>query len=492
MATTANANKTLKDRRILIVDDELAIRRALKERFTEEGSRPDTAEDAQTARTRLRTDEYDLMLLDHRLPDGTGLALLEELSTNERRPEVVMMTAYASTQDAVRAMKLGAADYVMKPFDLDEMVLAAERALDHRELRGEVSRLRAQNRAAFTVDQLVGSSRQMAELRTLIPRIAASGARTILVTGESGTGKDLVARAIHFASPEADKPFLNITCTALQETLLESELFGHERGAFTDAKTAKIGLFEQANGGTIFLDEIGDMSLGLQAKLLRFLESKQFRRVGGLKDITVDVRIIAATNKNLERAIQDGAFRSDLYYRLNVIPVEISPLRERPEDVVDLVRFFERRYAEELKKSIAGFEGDALELLRRHPWPGNVRELKNVVERAVLLSSGPALTISDLPISVRGGAGATHKPGRLLDLPTAGLVVDDVVRDLLDQALERTQGNKSHAARLLGIHRDQVRYWVHKYGLERWIRTREGKGDTADVDAVESGEKEPD
>ncbi|MFH0945332.1 MAG: sigma-54 dependent transcriptional regulator [Planctomycetota bacterium] len=465
---------SLNGRRILVVDDEMAIRKALRARFEEESAHVDTAEDVAAARKGVRNLDYDLLVLDHRLPDGTGLALLDQLKNTGYPAEVVMMTAYSSTQDAVKAMKMGAADYVMKPFDLDEMVLVAERALDHRALRGEVKRLRARDRAFFSVDNLIGDSKSMVDLRHLIEKIASSGARTILVGGESGTGKDLVARAIHYASPQANQPFLNITCTALTESLLESELFGHEKGAFTDAKQAKEGLFEQADGGTIFLDEVGDMPLSLQAKLLRFLESKQFRRVGGLRDITVEVRIIAATNRDLESLIQQGAFRSDLYYRLNVIPIEIEPLRDRREDIPVLVNHFLGVFADELRKPVSGFTQDAMQALTSHDWPGNVRELKNCVERAVLLAGSEELSLDDVPRNLRGDSkvAAPEDGQRLLMLPEEGLILDDLVRDLLDQALVRCAGNKSRAATLLGIHRDQVRYWVKKYGLKRWIRTR--------------------
>jgi len=469
-----DVTSSLNSRKILVVDDEMAIRKALRARFEEESALVDTAEDVAAARKAVGSMDYDLLVLDHRLPDGTGLALLDQLKATGYPAEVVMMTAYSSTQDAVRAMKIGAADYVMKPFDLDEMVLVAERALEHRALRGEVKRLRDRDRAYFNVDNLIGVSKSMVELRHLIEKIAVSGARTILIGGESGTGKDLVARAIHYASPEADRPFLNITCTALTESLLESELFGHEKGAFTDAKQAKMGLFEQADGGTIFLDEVGDMPINLQAKLLRFLESKQFRRVGGLRDITVEVRIIAATNRDLDQLIHDGQFRSDLYYRLNVIPIEIEPLRDRRDDIPVLVNHFLESFAEELRKPISGFSREAMRVLTNHDWPGNVRELRNCLERAVLLASGPDLGVDDIPRHLRGETPAMAREDgqRLLVLPDGGVVLDELVKDLLDQALVRCAGNKSRAATLLGIHRDQVRYWVKKYGLKRWIRTR--------------------
>ncbi len=466
-------SQPLKGRRLLVIDDELAIRNALQARVEDDGAHCSTAVDVASARAKIAAEEFDLLVLDHRLPDGTGLSLLRQLRDEGYPAEVVLMTAYSSTEDAVRAMKIGAADYVMKPFDLDEMILVIQRALDHRELRGEVRRFRARDRKHGAVHNLLGDSRETVELRSLVERIANSGARTILIRGETGTGKDLVARAIHYASPQADRPFLNITCTALTETLLESELFGHEKGAFTDAKQPKMGLFEQADGGTIFLDEVGDMPLSLQAKLLRFLESKQFRRVGGLKDIAVEVRIVAATNRDLEEAIEAGEFRSDLYYRLNVIPIEISPLRSRREDIIPLVQHFTRKFTEELRKPEMQFTPEATRILERYDWPGNVRELKNCVERAVLLATGSSLGVADVPAHMRVAASPlVDEPGRPLVLPEAGVVLDDLLRDLLDQALERTHGNKSRAATLLGIHRDQVRYWVKKYKLTRWIRTQ--------------------
>ncbi|MBL8841369.1 MAG: sigma-54-dependent Fis family transcriptional regulator, partial [Planctomycetes bacterium] len=308
-------HRGLAHRRVLVVDDELALRKGLAQRFEEEGAEVTTADNVATARKALKEGDFDLAVLDHRLPDGTGLALLEEQKRAGCTTTFLMMTAYSSTADAVRAMKSGAADYLQKPFDLDELMLVAERALESVALRTEVTRLRSRQTGAAGVAGIVGRSAAMAELRGLVQQVAASGARTILITGESGTGKDVVAHAIHAASPEADRPFLDITCTALPEALLESELFGHERGAFTDAKTSKRGLFEEADGGTIFLDEIGDMPLSLQAKLLRFLEAKSFRRVGGLREIKVDVRVIAATHRRLPELIEKGQFRGDLYYR---------------------------------------------------------------------------------------------------------------------------------------------------------------------------------
>jgi DNA-binding NtrC family response regulator len=464
----------LSGRRILVVDDELAIRKAIQQRLIEDGAVAETADTVQAARSSIEANEYDLVILDHRLPDGTGLGFLESLQKTGFPGALIMMTAYATTQDAVRAMKAGAADYLLKPFDLDEMLVVAERAVENRAMRSEIKRFRARDRAEASIQNIIGESSMMHQLRELVQRIGDSGARTILIYGESGTGKDLIARAIHYCSPEAEQLFLNITCTALPETLLESELFGHEKGAFTDAKTAKRGLFEEADGGTIFLDEIGDMPLSLQGKLLRFLESKTFRRVGGLREICVDVRVIAATNRNLMEAIEDNRFRSDLYYRLNVIPIEAPALRERLEDVAPLTEHFVRHFAAELRKPVRVFHSEALQMLASYHWPGNVRELRNCVERAVLLGTDETLGVQDLPREIlrsKGeGAGGNHHPTMVL--PGTGVVFDELVRSLLDQALERCSGNKSQAAGLLGIHRDQVRYWVKKYGLSRWVRTR--------------------
>ena len=470
--SAASSTAVLRHRRILVVDDELALRKSLQQRLDEEGAETTTAESVTAARKALSEVDFDLLILDHRLPDGTGLALLDEVRKAGNGAAVIMMTAYSSAPDAVRAMKSGAADYLQKPFDLDEVVLVAVRALDEVELRGELARLRAEKAGATGLDSIVGRSSAIVDLRTLVRRIATSGARTILVTGPSGAGKDVVARAIHATSPEAARPFLDITCTALPETLLESELFGHERGAFTDAKATKRGLFEEADGGTIFLDEIGDMPLSLQAKLLRFLESKSFRRLGGLREIKVDVRVIAATNRVRPELVEKGLFRGDLYYRLNVIPVELPPLAQRRDDVGPLLDHFVRHYAREMKKEVRGFDAGARALLEGYAWPGNVRELRNCVERAVLLGDGAELTIADLAPEIRRGAAAADGASPLFTLPEGGIVLEDAIRSLLDQALTRCAGNKTRAATQLGIHRDQVRYWVKKYQLERWIRRR--------------------
>ena len=452
-------------RRILVVDDEKLIRGTLRDRLEKEGYLVGEADTGAAAMEQLRQEEWDLLLLDFKLPDTDGLEILRHAKERRPAPAVILMTAFASVQNAVEAMRLGAYDYVKKPFNLDELVLECERALETVLLRAEVSRYHSLDRARFSVQNLVGNSSQTQQIRTLVQRVAKSGARTILITGETGTGKGLVARAIHYESDQAGTPFLNVTCTALPETLLESELFGHEKGAFTDARVMKKGLFEVADSGTVFLDEIGDMPLSLQGKLLRFLEDKTFRRLGGTRDISVDVRIVAATNRELKQAVKEGRFRNDLYYRLNVIPIPIPPLAQRKGDVMELARHFVATYAEEFKKTIKGFDAESEKALIAYPWPGNIRELKNTIERAILLADHEVLTLEDLPFEIRDGAASSAARPATFQLPKEGVDLDQVHKDLLLQALERVRFNKTAAGKLLGLNRDQVRYWMRKYGI---------------------------
>ncbi len=465
-------NETAEPRRrtILVVDDEKLIRWSLKERLEREGYQVREAVDGKTALQHLQHGDIELLLLDFRLPDMDGLEILKVAKGRKPSPAVILMTAYGSIQNAVEAMRHGAYDYIKKPFNLDELVLEVGKAMETVMLRAEVSRYRSRDRAKFRIDNLVGSSPQTEELRRLVKRIAASGAKTILLNGETGTGKGLAARAIHYESEQSQQPFMNITCTALPETLLESELFGHEKGAFTDARNMKKGLLELAHSGTVFLDEVGDMPLSLQGKLLTFLEEKTFRRLGGTRDISVDARIIAATNRDLKKAVEDGSFRADLYYRLNVIPVKIPPLEERRDDIQDLIEHFVNLYNEEFKKSITGFDDQAMEALLSYSWPGNIRELKNALERAILLSESPLLRLDDLPYEIREGASApeqVEEGGRITPfaLPREGINLEDVRKDLLAQALRQSRGNKTGAGKLLGLNRDQVRYWMRKYHL---------------------------
>jgi DNA-binding NtrC family response regulator len=409
----------------------------------------------------------DLVLLDFKLPDGTGLDVLRALRKLSPRTPVVMITAHASVGGAVEAMKEGAYDYIGKPFEMDEVIQTVSRALETGQLREVVARQREDARRDSALENIAARSPGMKELVRLILRVAPSEASTVLLLGESGVGKGLVARALHFAGPAWERPFMNITATALPETLLESELFGHEKGSFTDARAQKKGLFELADGGSVFLDEIGDLSPGLQGKLLRVLEDKAFRRVGGTRDIQVSVRIIAATNKDLAKEVEAGRFRSDLYFRLKVIPIEIPPLRERAEDLVPLAESFLQHFNREFHKQVKGIDPAAIELMQQYTWPGNVRELRNAIERAVLLTDGDMLSKADLPTELRQRLRLPPAAGSTFTLPPGGVTLEDVERDLVRQALERARGNRSRAARLLGMNRDQIRYRIEKFKLEQ-------------------------
>ncbi|HOJ32778.1 MAG TPA: sigma-54 dependent transcriptional regulator [Candidatus Hydrogenedentes bacterium] len=451
--------------RILIIDDEKLIRWSIQERLTREGYVVDEAEDGKTAIFSLKKSSYDLVLLDMRLPDISGMELLHQFRDMYPDMPVIVITAYSSINNAVEAMKEGARDYISKPFDMDMLAFTVRRVLSatglERRLRTEVQ---AQKRR-FGLTNLVGVSDAMARIRDMVRRVAASESTTVLLLGESGVGKDMVARAIHYESDRVDMPFMNVTCTALPETLLDSELFGYEKGAFTDAREQKKGLFEIANGGTVFLDEIGDMSPALQAKLLRVLEDKAFKRIGGTTDITVDVRIIAATNRDLEHAIEQKSFREDLYYRLSILPIVIPPLRERMEDVPVLAEHFLQEFNREFHRQPKKFSPDALKKLCNYGWPGNVRELRNVIERAMLLGTGNVI----LPDDILLGRHVISPRGRGSDynvrLPVQGCVLWQIERDLIRQALERTGGVQTQAAKLVGLTRDQIRYKMEKYGI---------------------------
>ena len=472
--------------KILVVDDEPLIRLSLARGLTGTGYLAEEAGTVAEALASLERDLPDLVLLDQKLPDGTGVDVLKRCVELDRDLPVVMITAHASVSGAVEAMQLGAYDYFGKPFELDGVLQTVARAIETGRLRREVAKSRElSRRKVHHAEGVIATSPAMQEVLRLVGRVATSEASTILLTGESGVGKGVVARMLHHESLAWDKPFMNITCTALPESLLESELFGHEKGAFTDAKAQKKGLFELADGGTIFLDEIGDLSMPLQGKLLRFLEEKSFRRVGGLRDLRVSVRIVAATNKDLATEVREKRFREDLYYRLNVIPIHIPPLRERREDIPDLAASFVAFFNSEFLKSVQGFDPEALACMTDHDWPGNVRELRNAVERAVLLTDGELLAVGDLPScpagpGVLGGlgragatgptgaadaAGSASGPGAPGTLPEGGLVLEELERELVRQALEREGGNRTRAAKLLGLNRDQIRYRIEKFGL---------------------------
>src|SRR5271157_4284873 len=471
--------------KILIVDDERLVRWSLRQKCGEWGYRVIEADAGEPALKLAQRESPDLVLLDVRMPDLTGIEVLDQLKKNGDARAVIMITADPQLDDVKAALKLGAYDFVGKPVDFDKLQITIKNALEASRLRSEVQSLRGQVRRRAGYHEIVSTSPKMAELMSFVRKVAASEATTILVQGESGTGKDLIAKAIHYESVRQEKPFVAINCSAIPETLMEAELFGHEKGAFTDAKQMKKGLFEIADGGTLFLDEIGELSPLLQAKLLRVLEDQVIRRVGGIRDMQVNVRVIAASNRDLERAVRESTFRQDLYYRLAIISIFLPPLRERKEDVMPLVDYFIGRYNRKFRKNVKGITDETRKLMLKYDWPGNVRELKNAVERAMILEEAEDLSPEYLPFAVarqqspftafelssgnNGGAAGKQLPdGRSLPqlhIPEGGTSLEEVERELVDIAMAQANGNQTHAARLLDISRDALRYKLKKFGL---------------------------
>ena len=468
--------------KVLIVDDERLIRWSLRQKCEDWGYQVMEADAGAPGLKVAQNENPDLILLDVRLPDISGIQVLEELKRNGDARAVIMITADPQLDDIKTALKLGAYDFVGKPLNFDELHVAIKNALETTSLRSEVQALRGEVHRRTGYHNVVAISDKMTELMNFVQKVAASSATTILIQGESGTGKDLIAKAIHYESERQAKPFVAINCSAIPETLMEAELFGHERGAFTDAKQMKKGLFETADGGSLFLDEIGELSPLLQAKLLRVLEDQVIRRVGGTRDMQVDVRVIAASNRDLEKAVREGQFRQDLYYRLAIIAIFIPPLRERKEDILPLVEFFIEHYNRRFKKAVRGITDETRRLLVSHDWPGNIRELRNAIERAMILEDEPLLRPVYLPFSVgqSGGltafeqttspseASPTLPDGRSLPrlyIPQGGTSLEEVEHTMVELAMRQAHGNQTHAAKLLDISRDTLRYKLKKFGL---------------------------
>jgi two-component system response regulator AtoC len=467
--------------RLLIADDDRMIRWALTEALRTWGYACIEAETVNATLALFDTDHPEAVLLDVNLPDGSGLDYLREIKRRQPDAIAIMMTGSVNVADTVAALRGGAYDFLSKPINLEELQITIRNGIEAQSLRKEVRLIRGERVRKFSFDQIVGESAGLRDVFALARKVAESEVSSVLLQGESGTGKDLVAKAIHYGSRRSDLPFIAINCAAIPSNLIESELFGYEKGAFTDAKARKEGLFEQAEGGSLFLDEIGDLELSVQAKLLRVLEEGAFRRVGGLKDLPLDVRVIAASNRDLKTESEVGRFRLDLYYRLSVIQIDIPSLRERDHDVTLLAQHYIAFFNERLRKRVRGLTPEVAEIFRQYPWPGNVRELRNVIERVMILEDGDLITATYLPRGFGkdpgdGGHGSaaewanrrgeraqgTSTASPWVQLPPEGLVLDEVEMSLVRQALERSNGNQTRAAELLGISRDQLRYRLKK------------------------------
>ena len=451
--------------RILVVDDEYLIRWTLQKNLEKEGYEVILAETGEEAVEKVKEEAPDLALLDIKLPGMDGYEVLEKVLKIDEGIIPIMITAFDEVDKVVKAMRLGAFDYIAKPFDFSKVYLSIQKALEASQLKREVRHLRTEKRNWYGFDNIIAVSPEMGRALQISEKIAQSETATVLIQGESGTGKEVIAHLIHERSRRQNMPFITVNCANFPEQMLENELCGHEKGAFTDAKEVKKGLLEVADKGTLFLDEIGDMNLNLQGKILRLVEQKTFRRIGGLKDIQVDVRIITATNKDLLKLKKEDKFREDLFYRINVASIRIPPLRERADDILPLAKYFMQKYNEEFHKSVQKISKGVNDFLRNYNWPGNVRELKNVIERAMILIEGDDLLMEHLPIEILGQA---SKQGGVIEgirIPPEGISMEKVEEALVKQALKMTNGNQSRAAKLLDISRDALRYRMQKFGL---------------------------
>lgn len=449
--------------KVLVIDDEELIRWSLNGELQKAGYQVFLAENGEKGMPLFRKEMPDVVLCDLRLPGTDGLTLIREMLQLDRETPIIMLTAHGSIESAIEAIRLGAYNYITKPFDLQELLLNIRKALESRQLKKEVSWLRHEAGKQLSPDGFVAQTTAMKELMAVITRVAESDAPTILLQGESGTGKNAVARMIHFKSRRSHSPFMEINCASLPETLIESELFGHEKGSFTDARQMKRGLFEVARTGTLFLDEIAEISTATQAKLLQAIEGHRFRRVGGLEDIETDVRIIAAASADLKEAVTQKRFREDLYFRLQLIPINIPPLRERTDDIPLMADYFVKKFNRDYHRNIKGVSPEAMILLKTYSWPGNVRELRNIVERIAILENDVEIGVAQLPYEIKSGSKVPTPTDYVI--PEAGINLETFERQLIEQALQKTAGNQSRAARLLGITRHTLRYRMEKFGL---------------------------
>lgn len=450
--------------RILIADDHDALRRGLARGLSEAGHEVEEASNGNAAIERLHDSHFEVVLSDLKMGGSDGMDVLRTTRALHPTTAVILMTAFGSVNTAVEAMKIGAFDYVQKPFEIEEMEVKIEKALELKRLKHELDYLRG-TQDSYEFDRIVGSSAALHRVLDMVKKVAKSNT-TVLVRGETGTGKELIAGATHHNSLRATRNFVKVNCAALQENLLESELFGHEKGAFTGADKQRIGRFEQADGGTLFLDEIGDMSPSTQAKILRVLQEHEFERLGGTRTLRVDVRLIAATNRDLPAMVQSGHFREDLYYRLNVVSIEMPPLRERKDDIVPLAHSFIRKYSGELKKKIEGLEPDAQKLLLRYNWPGNIRELENTIERAMLLAEGRAIAAVDLRLGETTSSGSSRDQSSIVRIPPTGVALEDVERFALIEALKMSNWVQKDAAELLSISPRVMNYKIKTLNIE--------------------------
>jgi DNA-binding NtrC family response regulator len=452
--------------KILVIDDEKFITSSILQYLGKEGYEVMNADSGEQGIEVFKAEVPDIVLLDIHLPGIDGIKTLETLKNLNKDVIAIMITAYGDIETAVSAIKLGAYDFMEKPFELDKLSISIKKALETVNLKKEVHYLREEQYEKYSFDKIVGDSAVHKNVMTLAKKIAESDANVNLIYGESGTGKSILARAIHYHSGRANKPFVEVTCTAIPETLIESELFGYEKGAFTDAKTSKKGLFEMADGGTVYLDEIGDMKPSTQAKFLKVIEEKIFRRLGSLKDLKVDVRIIATTNRDLKEEVKNKNFREDLYYRLNVIPIEIPPLRKRSEDIIPIATYYLNSLRKEFKKNITGISKETEHLLTSYTWPGNIRELKNVIERVFILEKEGIILPEHLPPELnRMQPVSVDEDAFQFNLPQLGISIEEVEKNFIVQALKITNGNQTKAAKLLNLSRDALRYRLQKFGL---------------------------